>query len=94
MDETTNYGLNKPSENDYVDIEILNKNMDIIDTELAKKVEAKEDGKISSELLPDMNMEEATISKSGLMSAEDKEKLDKFQFVLGVDNTGPYIEEL
>lgn len=35
--KTTNYGLNKPTGNDYVDINVLNENMDIIDDELHKK---------------------------------------------------------
>ena len=32
MDETTNMKLKKPVENEYISIEIINENMDIIDT--------------------------------------------------------------
>lgn len=35
---TTNYGLTKPASNDYVQIDTINNNMDILDTEL-KKIE-------------------------------------------------------
>lgn len=35
--KTLNYNLNKPTENEYVDINVLNENMDIIDEELYKK---------------------------------------------------------
>ena len=31
MDETSKYKLKKPSPDDYVDVEVLNGNMDIID---------------------------------------------------------------
>lgn len=34
--KTTNYGLNKPTTNENVDIKVLNENMDIIDEELKK----------------------------------------------------------
>lgn len=34
MEETPKYKLKKPSPDDYVDIEVLNQNMDIIDREL------------------------------------------------------------
>ena len=39
--KTTNYGLNKPTGNDYVDINVLNENMDIIDKELHKKANSE-----------------------------------------------------
>ena len=31
MEETTNYKLQKPSENDYAEIDVINGNMDIIE---------------------------------------------------------------
>lgn len=40
------------------------------------------------------DLEPATSSKNGLMPAEDKTKIDKISFIFGVDDTGPYIEEL
>ena len=36
---TTNYGLNKPVMNEYIDIDALDENMDIIDEELFKRAE-------------------------------------------------------
>ena len=42
MDRTENYGLNKPSQDDFYNIEDSNNNMDIVDTEL-KRVEDKAD---------------------------------------------------
>ncbi len=36
MDETSKYKLKKPSPDDYVDVEVLNGNMDIIDFEMIK----------------------------------------------------------
>lgn len=38
MEETTNYKLKKPSENDYVEVGVLNENMDIIDEALNRSV--------------------------------------------------------
>lgn len=35
--KTNNYNLNKPAENEYIDINVLNENMDVIDEELHKK---------------------------------------------------------
>lgn len=40
MNKTTNYELNKPEGTDFYDVDDFNDNMDIIDTELAKKAEA------------------------------------------------------
>ncbi|MFR2691997.1 MAG: hypothetical protein ACLTBV_13625 [Enterocloster bolteae] len=43
MDETTNMKLKKPVENEYISIEIINENMDIIDTgmkEISDSVDA------------------------------------------------------
>ena len=39
---TTNYGLTKSEQNDYVQIDVINDNMDIIDAELKKRVTADE----------------------------------------------------
>ena len=36
----------------------------------------------------------ATTSTNGLMSKEDKAKLNKIGYVFGIDETGPYIEEI
>ena len=37
-DTTKNYKLNKPTKNDYVSIDVLNQNMDIVDANL-KRIE-------------------------------------------------------
>lgn len=44
MSKTTNYGLNKPAQTDFYDVEVQNENMEIIDETLVKKVD-KETGK-------------------------------------------------
>ncbi|QOR36645.1 hypothetical protein IMX26_07515 [Clostridium sp. 'deep sea'] len=44
MPKTTNYNLEKPNDNNIADIEVINNNMDIVDTELFNKVD-KEVGK-------------------------------------------------
>ena len=36
--KTTNYGLNKPTTNENVDINVLNENMDILDEALSAKI--------------------------------------------------------
>lgn len=36
----------------------------------------------------------ATATSAGLMSAEDKAKLDKIAYILGIDDTGVYVEEI
>ena len=38
-------------------------------------------------------LEVATATSAGLISAEDKTKLDKIAYTLGIDNTGVYVEE-
>lgn len=47
MEQTTNYALKKPGYNDYVDVDVLNENMDIIDGKMkeldGRKVEIPED---------------------------------------------------
>ncbi len=64
MKYTGNYNLKKPEGADAVNIEDLNDNVDIIDSEL-KKVNANKAGTAV-----------ATASVNGLMSAADKTKLD------------------
>ena len=39
-------------------------------------------------------LEVATATSTGLISAEDKAKLDKIAYTLGIDNTGVYVEEI
>lgn len=39
-------------------------------------------------------LEVATTTSAGLISAEDKEKLDKIAYTLGIDDTGVYVEDL
>lgn len=39
-------------------------------------------------------LEVATATSAGLISAEDKEKLDKIAYTLGIDDTGVYVEDL
>ena len=39
-------------------------------------------------------LEVATATSAGLISAEDKAKLDKIAYTLGIDNTGVYVEEI
>ena len=36
----------------------------------------------------------ATATSAGLISAEDKAKLDKIAYTLGIDDTGVYVEEI
>lgn len=62
---TANYGLIKPLAEDYYDIEIQNRNMDIIDKALNDNVNDIE----ALEVI-------CTQESKGLMSAEDKAKLD------------------
>lgn len=44
--ETANYGLKKPSAEDFYNIEDFNWNADVIDAELAKRAELGEDGRV------------------------------------------------
>lgn len=39
-------------------------------------------------------LEVATATSTGLISAEDKAKLDKIAYTLGIDDTGVYVEEI
>ena len=39
-------------------------------------------------------LEVATATSAGLISAEDKTKLDKIAYTLGIDDTGVYVEEI
>ncbi len=39
-------------------------------------------------------LEMATAISAGLMSAEDKAKLDKISYTLGIDDMGVYVEDL
>ena len=39
-------------------------------------------------------LEVATATSAGLISAEDKAKLDKIAYTLGIDDTGVYVEDL
>lgn len=39
-------------------------------------------------------LEVATATSAGLISAEDKAKLDKIAYTLGIDETGVYVEDL
>lgn len=48
-DYTTNFNLEKSSANEYFDINIQNKNMDTIDTEIARKANSIQDGRMSKE---------------------------------------------
>ena len=58
--KTTNYNLTKPSGSENADIDVINANMDTIDSALS--------GKASTSV--------ATTSANGLMSSTDKSKLD------------------
>lgn len=51
-DYTPNYNLKKPASTDFVDIEDLNGNADIIDETLAAKADLDEDGKVPTSQLP------------------------------------------
>ena len=44
MEQTTNYGLNKPGRSDYAKIDVLNANMDAIDAALKGLDESKAEG--------------------------------------------------
>lgn len=46
--QTTNYKLNKPGENDFIEIEKINENFDKIDTTLYSKVDKVEGKELSS----------------------------------------------
>lgn len=48
-DYTTNINLEKPLPNEYFNIDIQNRNMDIIDTEIVKKASSTQDGRMSKE---------------------------------------------
>ncbi|SKC82872.1 hypothetical protein [Maledivibacter halophilus] len=48
-DYTTNINLEKPLANEYFNIDIQNRNMDIIDTEIVKKASSTQDGRMSKE---------------------------------------------
>ena len=37
MNVTENYGLKKPEKNEYISVDVINENIDAIDTELKKK---------------------------------------------------------
>lgn len=63
MKQTTNMKLNKPEYSDVVDIEKLNENFDKIDSKIAE---------VSGQIVNSV----ATTSKGGLMSKDDKIKLD------------------
>ena len=39
-------------------------------------------------------LEVATATSAGLISAEDKAKLNKIAYTLGIDDTGVYVEDL
>ena len=41
MEQTTNYGLNKPGGSDYARIDVLNANMDAVDAALKELEESK-----------------------------------------------------
>lgn len=53
--QTTHYGLEKPDESDYYNINVQNGNMDKIDAALHRKPDLDESGKVSSDQLPDMD---------------------------------------
>ena len=44
MEQTTNYGLNKPGGSDYARIDVLNANMDAVDAALKELEESKAEG--------------------------------------------------
>ena len=46
MDKTTNYQLNKPGASDFAEINQLNVNMDVVDTELKKADTHRGDGAV------------------------------------------------
>lgn len=52
---TKNYNLRKPLPEEFYDINEHNSNMDIIDTELAKRASLDDNGKVRSEQLPQMD---------------------------------------
>ena len=57
--ETANYGLKKPSAEDFYNIEDFNWNADGIDAELAKRAELGEDGRVPAAQLPAMDFDPA-----------------------------------
>lgn len=57
--ETANYGLKKPSAEDFYNIEDFNWNADVIDAELAKRAELGEDGRVPAAQLPAMDFDPA-----------------------------------
>ena len=52
-DKTKNYGLTKPSPEEFYDVQVQNDNMEIIDTELKNRATLGEDGKVPKEQLPE-----------------------------------------
>ena len=57
--EIANYGLKKPSAEDFYNIEDFNWNADVIDAELAKRAELGEDGRVPAAQLPAMDFDPA-----------------------------------
>lgn len=53
--QTTHYGLEKPDESDYYNINVQNGNMDKIDAALHKKPDLDESGKVPADQLPKMD---------------------------------------
>lgn len=57
MEYTTNFNLKKPATTDFVDIADFNSNADVIDSELKKRAELGDDGKVRPEQLPEMSFD-------------------------------------
>lgn len=83
--KTTNYNLTKPSGNENADIDVINANMDTIDSALSNKADKSQIPDVSgfatkSELTNGLSGKAstsvATTSANGLMSSTDKSKLD------------------
>lgn len=53
MTRTPTYGLMKPAENEYYNVEVFNQNADTIDEALSQKATLDENGRLKKEQTPD-----------------------------------------
>lgn len=85
MQNTTNLKLKKPDQNDYVNIVDLNENMDIIDTELAKKYEKLDSGIELKDL--ELSIQQSLKQAESALQSISKEELeiDKVDNVKDID---------
>ena len=94
-DYTPNYNLKKPASTDFVDIEDLNGNADIIDETLAAKADLDEDGKVPTSQLPSQGNYIPVSEKgaaNGVATLDDTGKVPSTQ-VPGYDTTESHIAD-